>query len=109
MRLNAKVLALVMAALAVGALAEASGPPPTTITVEGMHCQGCAKKIANRLQAVPGVAAIQADVPAARLTVSAKSQQAPSPRALWEAVERAGYKPTKLDGPAGSFTARPER
>ena len=30
-----------------------------------------------------------------------------SAKALWEAVEQAGFKPTKLEGPTGKFTAKP--
>ncbi len=98
------------AALAVLALAQAvvaADPAPTTIAVPGMHCPSCAKKVVARLSEVPGVATVRANVPAATLTVGPKAGQAPSPRALWEAVERAGYKPTKLEGAAGTFTAKP--
>jgi Cu+-exporting ATPase len=73
-----------------------------------MHCLSCAKKMTAKLNEVPGVAAVQADVPASRLTVGAKPQQTPSPRALWEAIERAGYHSAKLEGPAGTFTAKPQ-
>lgn len=100
-----------LAAFAMMALAgsiRAADAPATTITVEDMHCMGCAKKIAARLYKVPGVAAVKADMPASRLVVQAKAEQNPSPKAMWEAVEQAGYKPTKLEGPAGTFTAKPQ-
>ena len=100
-----------LAALAMVALAgstRAADAVPTTITVEDMHCMGCAKKIAARLYKVSGVAAVKADVPASRLVVQSKPQQNPSPRAMWEAVEQAGYKPAKLEGAAGTFTAKPQ-
>lgn len=83
-------------------------PVPTRITVEGMHCMSCAKKIAAQVQAVPGVAAVQASVEASLLGVVPAARQNPSPRALWEAVEKAGYKPVRLEGPAGTFTSRPQ-
>jgi copper chaperone CopZ len=67
----------------------------------------CAKKMASQLYQVPGVAEVRADVKASALFVGAKPGQAPAPRALWEAVEKAGYKPTKLQGPGGTFTAKP--
>jgi copper chaperone CopZ len=86
----------------------AAPPAPTTITVPDMHCMGCAKKMAAQLYAVPGVAGVQADVASTTLVITAKGEQAPSPRALWEAVERAGYRPTRLDGPGGSFAAKPQ-
>lgn len=94
--------------LTVGNALWAANPPGTTITVPDMHCMGCAKKMATKLYEVPGVAAVQASVPTTSLSVSPKPQAAPSPRALWEAVERAGYTPSKLEGPSGSFTAKPQ-
>jgi len=80
----------------------------TTITVPDMHCMGCAKKMQAQLQQVAGVASIQANVPATALTVVPQPQRAPSPKAMWEAVEKAGYQPTKLEGPNGTFTAKPQ-
>ena len=79
----------------------------TTITVDGMHCGACAKKITTRLQSVGGVAAATADPKEGLVVVSAKPKQSPSPKALWEAVEKAGYTPTKLVGPVGTFTKKP--
>jgi Cu+-exporting ATPase len=102
------MIAMVLAGLALGLTVRAAEPAPTTLTVEGMQCPSCARKIAARLNAVPGVATVQANVAASTLTVGARAGQTPSPRALWEAVEQAGYKPVKLEGPAGMFTARPQ-
>jgi Cu+-exporting ATPase len=73
-----------------------------------MHCAGCAKKIANALATVPGVAAVQTDLPTETAIVAPHEQKAPSPRALWEAVEKAGFQPVKLQGPAGTFTSKPK-
>jgi Cu+-exporting ATPase len=86
----------------------AADPAATVITVQDMHCLGCAKKITSKLNEVPGVAAVRADVPTSQLSIAAQPQHAPSPRALWEAIERAGYHPAKLEGPSGSFTAKPQ-
>lgn len=99
--------ALAVLTLALGQPARASGPVPTIITVSDMHCAGCAKKMAAKLYQIPGVATVQADVPSTRLIIVAAPQQAPSPKALWEAVENAGYTPAKLEGPGGTFTAKP--
>ena len=96
-----------LAVLALSATAWATEPAPTAITVQEMHCMSCARKMADRLYAVPGVAGVAADVKSKRLTVTAKPGAQPSPRALWEAIEKAGYKPTRLDSPAGKFTAKP--
>ena len=103
--------ALTLAALAVLALASdlrAAPPAPTTITVSDMHCMACAKKMAAKLYEVPGVGAVNASVQTATLTITAKESQSPSPRALWEAIEQAGYKPAKLEGPGGTYTAKPQ-
>ncbi len=99
---------VVLVALALGQTLRAADPLVTTITVPDMHCMGCAKKMTNKLYELPGVAEVRADVPTTTLTVTPKPQQAPSPRALWEAVEKAGYKPAKLEGPGGTFTTRPQ-
>lgn len=80
----------------------------TTISVEGMHCAGCASKVAKKLEAITGVAKAQVDAEKSVATVSAKPSANPSPKAMWEAVEKAGYKPTKLVGPAGTFTSKPK-
>jgi Cu+-exporting ATPase len=111
MHLNRK-WSLAVAILAVIALGGnslwAADPVPTRITLASMHCEGCAKKVATRVQEVPGVAAVQTDVKAKRVTVVARGQTALSPRALWEAVEKAGEKPIKLEGPNGTFTKKPQ-
>lgn len=88
--------------------AHAADPPATTISVQGMHCVVCASKVAGNLEAVVGVQKAQVDAEKAVAVVMAKSSVVPSPRALWEAVEKAGYKPTKLVGPAGTFTSKPK-
>ena len=86
-----------------------SPPSPTTaITVPDMHCMGCAKKMATQLYAVPGVAKVDVNLPATAMVVSPKPGAAPSPRGLWEAIEKAGYKPTRLAGPSGTFTSKPQ-
>lgn len=83
-------------------------PATTTISVEGMHCAGCASKVAKKLEAITGVAKANVDAEKSVATVAAKPSTNPSPKAMWEAVEKAGYKPTKLVGPAGTFTSKPK-
>lgn len=85
-----------------------AGPVLTTIIVPEMHCVMCAKKMARQLQEVPGVAKADANVSAKAMIVTPKTQAILSPRSMWEAVEKAGYKPSKLDGPSGTFTAKPQ-
>lgn len=90
--------------LAEGALAA----DVTTIQVTDMHCANCARKIAGKLIAVPGVLKIQTNVSAHKATITPQQSKQPSPKAIWEAVEKAGFKPVKLEGPAGSFTEKPK-
>lgn len=101
------LLALAVGLLVGGSSAFAADPAPTTITVPGMHCGGCAKKIAAKLTAVAGVAKAEADVEAKTIKVTPKVNVAVSPKALWEAVEKAEQTPSKLDGPNGVFTKKP--
>lgn len=97
-----------LAVLVLGVVVYAAPTATTTITVPDMHCMGCAKKMQAQLQQVPGVANSQPNVPAATLIVLPTQAQAPSPKAMWEAIEKAGYKPTKLEGPNGTFTSKPQ-
>lgn len=86
----------------------ADAPSRSTLTVEGMHCGGCAKKICSKLQTITGVESASADVKAGLIFVTPKASAAPSPRGMWEAVEKAGYKTVKLEGPSGSFNEKPK-
>lgn len=103
-----------IAALAFGALgvvdpAWAVESRTTSITIDGMHCAGCAKKIATRLRAVAGVADAQVSAETGTAAVTPKDKANVSPRSLWESIEKAGYTPTKLVGPGGTFTKKPDR
>lgn len=102
------LLAALALGLALAASARAQQPAYTTITVPNMHCAGCAKKVAGQLAAVPGVAAVQPYIEAKKVVVTPRPGQAVSPRALWEAVEKADKTPTRLEGPAGTFSAKPQ-
>ena len=89
------------------AKAEAAEPKYTWITVDDMHCSHCAKKIARKLYTVSGVVKVQSDVSKNLSVVTPQEGKLPSPRALWEAVEAADFKPVKLQGPQGIFTSKP--
>ena len=94
--------------LLVATVVRAAEPAPTTISVQGMHCVACAAKVAGNLHSVTGVEKAQVDAEKAVAIVTAKSNVNPSPRALWDAVEKAGYKPVKLVCPGGTFTSKPK-
>lgn len=87
----------------------ASDPTSITISVPDMHCAGCAKKLTTELSKVPGVSKAEADVENKSVTLATKGKQAPSPKALWEAVEKAGKTPSKLISPQGTFTEKPSK
>lgn len=89
---------------------EAASPVPwTTITVHNMHCADCAKQIARKLYAVPGVVEVRADVGKNIAYVVPKKDKALSPKSLWTAVESAGFQVARLESPQGTYTARPMR
>lgn len=100
---------LAVALLFLGAAtASAAEVKPTTIIVKEMHCGGCAKKVAKEVSALAGVAKVETDVEARTVKVTPKANTVLSPKALWEAVEKADKEPTKLLGPSGTFTAKPK-
>ena|SRR5687768_7615194 len=97
---------LTLAALASGRPLLAASPS-TVIQIEDMHCANCARKIASKLYGVPGVVEVRTNVAADTATVLPQQRRQPSPKAMWEAVEKAGFKPVKLEGPQGAFTSKP--
>lgn len=80
----------------------------TVIDVEDMDCPSCAKKIVAKVKDVTGVAKAEPDTGKQKLTVFHAENSKVSPRAVWEAVEKAGFKPVRLEGPTGNFTAKPK-
>ena len=87
--------------------AQAADPVPTTISIPGLHCGGCAKKVAAKLVTVAGVAKADADMKLKTIKVTPKPGYTPSPKAMWEAVEKADQKPAWMQGPSGTFTSKP--
>jgi copper chaperone CopZ len=79
----------------------------TTVVVKDMHCAACANKIAAKLYAVPGVVEVRADVKRNVTFIGPREDRMPSPRAMWEAIEAAGFKPVQMIGPEGRFTSKP--
>lgn len=94
--------------LAAAPSAWAGDPKPAMISVPDIHCAGCAKKVTTHLTAVAGVEKAEVDLNAKTFKIVAKQKATISPKALWEAVEKAGYTPNKLECPSGTFTAKPQ-
>ena len=79
----------------------------TTIYVQDMHCGECAKKIARKLYALPGVVEVRADVAKNIAYVVPQKDKTVASKACWEAVESAGFRVVKLESPQGTYTAKP--
>lgn len=60
---------------------------PTTLTVDGMSCDGCEEAVTDALESVPGVEDAEADESADRATVRGEADVDD----LIAAVEEAGY------------------
>lgn len=80
----------------------------TVVTVDGDMCAGCVKKIKAVLSEVKGIAEVTGDSKAKRVTIVPAPAVDLSPRALWEAIEKAGKKPVLLAGPQGTFKSKPK-
>ncbi len=102
------VLGLVVFGVSITQAQAASERLTTTITLKVLTCESCAKKVAQSLSQVSGVASVKTDVTSKSAVVTPKTGKSLSPAALWEAVERAGKQPVKLVGPNGSFTSKPK-
>lgn len=89
------------------AIADGPAITYTTIQVKHMHCDACAKKIARKLYALPGVVEVRADVPKNIAYVVPQQGKTLSPKQMWEAVEAAGFPVASLTGPSGTFQAKP--
>ena len=61
----------------------------TVWTVTGMTCGHCVAAVTEEVSAVPGVTAVDVDLPSGRVTVTADAE--PDPAALAAAVDEAGY------------------
>jgi copper chaperone CopZ len=86
----------------------AASPEPTTVYVKELHCENCARKVAGKLFAVKGVVKVQASVEKKLLLITPQAGKAVSPRGIWEAVVAGEAEPTKLVGPDGTFTTKPQ-
>lgn len=100
----AMALTLVLAAQVSAAEQETA---VTTIHIEKMHCGNCAQKIARRLYTVASVQQVKTNHKAGIAKVISSAEKQPVPRALWDAVVKAGFKPVKLVTPSAEFNGRP--
>ena len=105
------LVAVILSLMLVGSqqLQAASPVPYTTIHVHNMHCGECAKKIARKLYALPGVVEVRADVNNNIAYVVPQKEKTLSAKSMWEAVEAAGFQVAKLEGPQGAYTTKPAK
>src|SRR5688500_14918498 len=102
------ILAFALLVLLVCEQTRAASPVPyTTIHVQDMHCGECAKKIARKLYAIPGVVEVRADVGKNIAYVVPQKDKSIASRSMWEAVESAGFRVVRLESPQGTFTTKP--
>ena len=55
-----------------------------------------------------GVASAKADLDKKTVAVVVKKDAKPSPKALWEAIEKAGFKAKKIETPDSTFEEKPK-
>lgn len=67
----------------------------TRIVIEGMHCGGCVKSVANALSALPLVASVEIDLETGQAQVT---HDGAAPEALVGAVEDAGFDAVLAEG-----------
>ena len=79
------------------------------LVVDDLECASCAKTVIKAISAVVGVENATADIKTKTLTVTPKADKTLSPKDLWEAVEKAGFKPVKFEGPEGAFDKKPAK
>ena len=79
----------------------------TVLKVKGMRCAGCVQALTRVLEALPEVRTVAVDLAAGTARITPRSADGPSPLALWEAVERAGYMPLELAGPEAGLRPAP--
>jgi len=80
-----------------------------TFTVKGMCCANEAGPCVKELEKVKGVAKVKADTKKGTLTIEPKPKNEPSPKELWEAVEKAKVTPVKLAMAHETFTKKPKK
>ena len=67
----------------------------TTWRVEGMDCASCVAKVRTAVERLPGVAGVEVNLMAERLTVQ-RTDKGAAPEAVEQQVEALGYKATRL-------------
>ena len=80
-------------------------PGQAVVYVDDLHCAGCARKVARKIFGVKGVVRVETNVKANRAVITPQAKAKLSGPAIWSAVQKAGFRPVKLIGPEGVYTA----
>ena len=63
-----------------------------TLTIEGMHCGACVRRVTAALENVKGVEVVQVNIGSAEIRIAGPE---PDVAQILEAVERIGFKATR--------------
>ena len=101
------LLATIAVPTSFGQPASAPGTAIFEITGDGLCCAGCAKKVAAKLYTAPGIINVEANVANHTVTITAKPSSKLTLEKLWDAVEKAKGKPTRLTTAETAYTFSP--
>lgn len=112
--MNLTSLSVVIASFQLATAVSQAAPSTPNVSYEiiadGMCCQGCAKKVAAQLYTAPGVINVKANVANRTVTITAKPSPKLTLEKLWQAVEKAKGKPSRLTTSDAIYTlARPDQ
>ena len=71
-------------------------------------CGGCVKRITAHFDKIKQVEKVQCDIDKKQVVLFPAKNVRLTPRNIWEVMESIGKKPSKLVGPDGTFTSKPE-
>jgi copper chaperone CopZ len=80
-------------------------PHEVAIYIGDMHCNNCAKKIAAKLYRVKGVVKVRTSLKENLAVVTPQAKKPIDAKAAWAAIAKAGFEPTKMVSPEGTFVA----
>lgn len=80
----------------------------TLVFFEDLHCSACAKKVTGRLFKLKGVVRVRTSVKLDVAVITPQSKKPFDAELAWKTLQKAGYQPTRLDGPAGVYLADAE-
>ncbi|MCA9217336.1 MAG: heavy-metal-associated domain-containing protein [Planctomycetales bacterium] len=83
--------------------------PQYVMYVKDMHCESCAKAVAAKLYAVPGVVQVATNVKEDFVIITPQEKKQLSPKKIWVATIAGKQEPVKLVTPMGTFTTTPKK